>query len=399
MAQQKKLIFSNISILFKKKKFIFLMHLLFVLLIVFNIFNIVITQKEKYFSFNYNQSFASLHKTYYDSVYKNKHGSFIPDEVIYSYVSGALVRGESPILLNPEVPPLGTYIIGLSTIIFNNQHLIIIIFALLSLFLMFLIGRQVFGSDTLALLPPTLFSFEPIFKNQLVFTPLLDIIQLTFLLSIFYFFNKAIGNKKRFFLLIVIVNIFLGFFISTKFYGTGITVVFAILLPFVIHKEWKRFIYTIVAMPIAVVILYANYFVVILKGYSFIKFLGIQKWIFLYNEGHVMNFFTMWPLLLFNKWYLWYGKVKVISDSQWIISWPILTLTSLIFALISFVRRYLNRNLEILFFWMLSYLLFLSFSNASARYFVILIPVLYITSIYAIIEFVKSDFIRTKVKI
>ena len=367
-------------------------RIIFVILlavIVFNVGSTVWKLRSTYFSSNYNASFLSLQKIYYDSIYKNKHGGFVPDEVLYSYIGGALMKGKSPIFLNPEVPPLGTYIIGLSTVVFNNQYIVIVLFAALSLYLIYLVGLQIYSSRFLALIPPLLFSFEPIFKNQLVYAPLLDIIQLTFLLSIFYFFNKALHSKNNFLLYIVLVNIFFDCFISTKFFGTGITVAFAVLFPLAIHKEWRRLMTTLITMPIAVIILYANYLKVLIDGYPLNKFLGIQKWILIYNEGHLMKPFSIWPLLLFNKWYQSFGKQSVSSDPQWLISWPFITIISLITIVISFIKKISKREVEIMFFWIISYLLLMSFVDASTRYFVILIPILYMIALYGIIEFVK----------
>lgn len=372
-----------------KSLIIKVISIIFVGIIIFNVGNLVLGQKGKYFSSNYAVSYPSLQKIYYDSIYKDKHGGFVPDEILYSYIGGALVRGKSPIFLNPEVPPFGTYIIGLSTVVFNNQHIIMVIFAALSLFMMFMVGKQIYPSKLIALISPLLLSFEPIFKNQLIYTPLLDIIQLTILLTIFYLLNKSMQTKNKFLFYIVLVNIFLGFFISTKFFGTGVTVVVAILAPFFIHKEWKRFAMALLTMPIAVIILYANYFKVLIDGYPLNRFLGIQKWIFMYNKGHLMKPLSVWPLLFVNKWYLSYGKQLVSSDSQWLISWPIITVVSFIAALVHFLKRISKREVEPLFFWAASYLLLMSFVDASARYFVILIPVLYIIAVYGIVQLIN----------
>jgi len=383
MAQPEKLKFK-----IQNSKFLYKLTFISLIgIILLNVFSVVLQQKGKYFSANYQASFSSLGKIYYASIYKDKHGTWVPDEFLYSYIGGALVRGKSPILLNPEVPPFGTYLIGLSTAVFNNQHIIIVFFTLLSLYLMYLVGKQIYSSKFIALIPPLLFSFEPIFKNQLIYTPLLDIIQLTFLLAAFYFLNKASQTKNKFLFYIMLVNIFLGFFISTKFFGSGIPLVFAILATFSIHKEWKRLAITLLTMPIAIIILYANYLKVLIDGYPLNRFLGIQKWIFLYNSGHLMKAFSAWPLLFLNKWYL--SKQNVSSDPQWLISWPAVTTISLITTLVYFLKRLSKREIEPLLFWLVAYLFMISFIDANARYFVILIPILYITALYGIIGFVK----------
>src|ERR1035437_8290101 len=134
--------------------------IIFIGIIIFNVGNLVLEQKGKYFSSNYAASYPSLQKIYYDAIYNDKHGGFVPDEFLYSCIGGALMRGKSPIFLNPEVPPFGTYLIGLSTVVFNNQHIIMVIFAALSLFMMFMVGRQIYPSKLIALIPPLLLSLE-----------------------------------------------------------------------------------------------------------------------------------------------------------------------------------------------------------------------------------------------
>src|SRR5581483_11711693 len=73
-------------------------------LIIFNLASVIFLQRDKYLSSNYWQRFPSLKKAYYDSIYANKKGGFIPDEVLYSFNGGALIQGVSPILINPEIP-------------------------------------------------------------------------------------------------------------------------------------------------------------------------------------------------------------------------------------------------------------------------------------------------------
>ena len=217
-----------------------LILVVFLGVIFFNVGSVVWDQREKYLSSNYWQNFSGLEKVYYDSIYKNKNGIWLSDETLYSYIGGALIKGKSPIFLNPEVPPFGTYIIGLSVLVFNNQHLVILFFAVLDLYLMYLLGKQIYSSKITPIIPVALFSFEPIFKNQLIYTPLLDIIQLSFLLSIFYFFNKFILSKNNSIKYILIVNVLLGLFISTKFFGTGFAVILTILVTLLLHKEFKK---------------------------------------------------------------------------------------------------------------------------------------------------------------
>ncbi|OGH03167.1 MAG: hypothetical protein A2798_01925 [Candidatus Levybacteria bacterium RIFCSPHIGHO2_01_FULL_37_17] len=362
-----------------------LFKLILLAVIIFNVFSVIYSQREKFLASNYWQEFPKLKQIFYDSVYKNKDGEFISDTVVYSYAAGSLARGESPILENPEVPPFGKYLIALSIIIFNNPHIVIAVFAVLVLILMYFVGKQILDNTLLALIPPFIFSFEPMFKNQIIVTPLLDIMQAAFLLAIFYFFNKS-REKIQPILHTLLTVIFFGFFISTKFFGTGVSVVGALFLSLLIHKQWKLIKYYLLFLPISILILLLNYTRVLLDGYPLNRFFGIQKWVFLYNKGHVREPFSIWPLLLFNKWHT--GGI-VSSDPQWLITWPLATIISIVTLIVGFIKRIIKPQAEILIFWAVFYMVLMSLVDATARYFVILMPVLYIVATYGAIEVLK----------
>lgn len=368
-------------------KFIFALLLI---VIFFNVGSTVWNLRTKYFSSNYWQNFSSLEKVFLGSQYINKHPKgWIPDETVFSYAGGKLIQGTNPVLVIPDAPPLGKYIIGLSTVIFNNDSTFILLSAVLSLFFLYLLGLQIFSNKLLALLPPFFLSFEPIFKNQLIYTPLFDIFQLVFLLCIFIFFNKGISGEKSL-LYFFLANLFLGFFIATKFFITGITIVAAYYIVLFCIKDKKKIINLTITLPITLFVLLLSYARVFAFGYTINKFLGIQKWVFLYHKSYLILPLSVWPLLLFNKWYVWFGEKPVISDAQWSFTWPIVTMISIITIILYLFKKIpRNKNLEILMAWFVVYMLFLSVGQIFSRYFVILIPILYIISLYGITELIK----------
>lgn len=369
----------------RAEKINLLIQLLLISVIVTNVGSTVWNLRDKYLSSDYWQRFPSLKKAYYDSIYANKKGGFLPDETLYSFNGGALIQGTSPILVNPEIPPTGKYIVGLSALIFKNEHIVIPIAGILSLILIFLLGRQIFSTSLIALIPPSLLSFEPIFKNQFIFTPLLDIIHLVFLLLSFYFFNLAFRKKKSVFVFFLFTSLFFGLFISTKFFGIGISVFLAFVAVLVINKKFKRLKLFLISTPVSVLVLLFSYIRVLAIGYPLSKFFGIQKWVFWYNQGHLRLPFSVWPLLLLNKWFVSWST-SILSDPQWRITWPIITVLSLSTIVIYFLLKEIPRKIEaeVLMIWVLLYLIFLSFGDANARYFVILIPIMYLISVFGI---------------
>lgn len=352
-----------------------LLFILLLLVISANILIVVWQQKEKYLSFNYWEKFSGLEKVFLDSQYVNKNPiGWIPDETAFSYAGGKLILGTNPVLVVPDAPPLGKYLIGLSTILFNNENIVILITGVLCLFFLYLLSKQIFNSKIIAILPSVLFSFEPIFKNQLIYTPLMDLFQLLFLILIFYFFNKGFKNEKSNFKVILffaLSNLFLGFFISTKFFITGITIIASWYIVLLLNRQIKKILLITLTLPISIMVLLLSYIKVFAFGYTFNKFLGIQKWVYLYHKSFLILPLSLWPLLIANKWYVWFGDKPVISDSQWLFTWPIITIFSLLTVVLYLIKKVKReKNIEIIMTWVVFYLIFSSFGQVFSRYFV-----------------------------
>ncbi len=363
-----------------------ILFLFLVLVIVFNLSSIVFSHSANFLSQDFWKRFPSLKLTYLNSQYVNKHSKgWIPDETVNAYAGGAYIKGIPPILIAPDTPPFGRYLIGLSATLFNNENLIILLSAIISLIFLYLLGVQIFSNRTLALIAPALFSFEPIFKNQLIYTPLLDIIQLWEILGCFYFFNKGITSKKNTVVNFIIANVLLGFFISTKFFATGLTIIFSSIIVLFFLKNVKKLKVIFLMIPIAPIILLLSYVKVFSLGYSFKAFLGIQKWVFLYHKSQLILPFSIWPLLFLNKWYVWYGSKSVISDSQWQITWPIVGVITIITIALYFLKKIpQKKELNVLIVWTILYILFFSFGQITSRYLIIYLPILYLISIYGL---------------
>lgn len=357
-------------------------------IILFNVGTTIYGQHEKYFAQNYWQQLSVLKEYYLESQYVSKNPKgWIPDEIVNAYAGGEYVLGMSPILIAPDTPPLGRYIIGLSGIIFNNANIQNLFFVFGSLGMLYLVSKQVLRNRSLALLPSVFVSFEPFFLNQIIYTPLLDIMQLFFLLCAFYFFNKIFSEKKSIWVWLILANIFLGCFISTKFYATGVTIVAAWLGTLLLLKKIKELVMLLMTLPIAVLVLLGTYIRVLFDGYSIREFLGIQKYVLLYHKSQLIYPFSIWDLLLFNKWHVWFGDKPIISDDQWRLSWPVVTIVG--FASLVWVWfKKVPVTLIPLVLWALLYVLFFSVGQIASRYLVILIPVLYVLSIFVVKEMV-----------
>jgi len=362
-------------------------------LILFSIGSTVYFHSSSYVAFNYWERFPALKSSYLNSQYVNKHPKgWIPDEAVNAYAGGEYIKGLSPVLIAPDTPPLGRYLIGLSAVVFDNENIIILIAGCFSFFFMYLLGEQIFHNTMISLIALLLVSLEPIIKNQFVYVPLLDIMQLAFLLGSFYYFNKGIKFTKKMIIYFLLATVFLGCFISTKFFATGITIVLAWYIVLLLHKKWYAIKWLTALLPISIIVLFLTYSRVFsFKSYTLFSFLGIQKYIYLYHKSQFILPFSIWPLLLFNHWYTWWGNIPVISDPQWQFTWPIVTILSFVTLVLYILRKIPHElSIEVCMVWAVCYVLFLSVGQITSRYLIILLPILYLISIYGIISVVKK---------
>ncbi len=363
-----------------KKLFI----LVLISFIFWNLGHVIFLHRSAYLSTDYWQGFSQLRQTYLDSQYVNKHPKgWVPDEVVNSYAGGAYIRGVAPYLIAPDTPPLGRYLIGISAVVFHNANIVILLSMLISLYILYVIGEQIYQSKIIALCVVAMVTSEPIILNQLIFSPLLDIIQLVFLLSCFYYFNLALTKHTLFYFFIS--NIFLGCFMATKFFATGATIIISMMIILFIHRYGKKILLYIGTLPISFIVLLATYVRAFVYGYSLKQIIGIQKWVFLYHKSQLILPFSIWPLLLFNRWYVWFGSKPIITDPQWRITWPMITIMTGITILL-YVLRKIPRKIEIEIYmaWVVSYIFFFSFGQISSRYLVIYIPILYLIATYGL---------------
>lgn len=366
------------------------LKILFLAIIFLNLTSVVWKNNDKYFIFDYWKRYPSLEYIYKNSQYVTKAPiGWVPDEFVNAYAGGAVIKGLSPILVIADQPPLGKYLIGLSALIFNNENIIILSSGIISLIFLFLIGRQIYFHKILAFLPVVALSFEPLFRNQFQFVPLLDIVQLMFFLPCLYFFNKGLAekNKKQFFYF-CLSSIFLGCFISTKFFITGLTVMIAFYLVLISQRKWKAIIPLITSNIFVLLVLMLSYLKVFLDGEGMKRFFGIQKWIFLYHKSQLILPLTIWPLILFNQWHVWWGDKPILSDPQWQITWPIVFLLSLLTIVLYFLGKMPKKaEFEVFAFWTICYLLFFSFGQITSRYLIIYLPILYLITLFGLENF------------
>lgn len=321
--------------------------------------------------------YQTFKMVYEGSQYMQAAGGLVPDEAIYSYAAGYYLYGGSPILVNPEHPPLGKYLLSLSIALFQNTFTFLYLFFLMTLLGFFLVAKQVLGDLNWSLAVLAIFLFDNMLINQLRYVPLLDIFHLCFIIFSFYFFMRWITEKKDRY--IIVASLCLGFVASIKFFITAVVIVCSWILFLIMTKRAKKIPITLINIVLMTyVVLLLSYSRILVEQFDFLKVLRIQKWILWYQQSKIMSFFSIWPLIFVNRWQTWWGDYSIIKDDQWRVTWPLLFIGGFL-TLFSFLRAERKEtSLQILLYWFVAYSIFITFSQASSRYLIPILPFLYI---------------------
>ena len=368
-----------------KQKFL---AFLLLFLIVFPISRIV-WQKYDYYSSPFN---LELIKTSYENsqYVKEEAAGSLPDEFLFTYAGWYYINGGNPILVNPENPPLGKYIIGFSIKLFNNEKFPSLIFGFLSLFSLFLLSQLFLKKTWLALIPVVIFSQEKLFQEQFLYMPLFELFALTFLNFAFYFFIKAQKDNRYF----LAASIFLGALWATRpWMATAPLIGCWLIYSLFFKKKLNKFLSWLISLPIAVAVLLLAYSKLFLEGWSIYKILSIQKWILWYHQSRLIKFGSIWPFIFLKRWYVWWGEDPYLPIVQWNVFWPIFTTIALVFSVLVILKMFglkdkwlknfeFDKKIIILCLWVVFYLVFLSIGNINSRYVFYLLPFCYLLGIY-----------------
>jgi hypothetical protein len=344
---------------------------------------VIYTQREKFFSHNYMTSFDIYKNKYYNSQYTKKNPKYIiSDSALESFAGGVFLKGLNPILITHDHPPLGRYLVAISILLFNNQHIVILPCLFFSLIGLYFIARVVLKNIFIALIPVAVFANEPLFLEKIRITPLLEPLQLPFIIFSIYFFMKGM-KSKRYLYWFMGTAVMLGFVISIRFFVTGFALIFCMIVSIIFFtKPFKMRLVTFLAtLPITCVVLLLSYTRTMMDGYSVRQIIGIQKYILAYHKSKFILPFSFWDLLLFNRWHTWWGNWEISSDPKWMLLWPISMVLSIIAIILGVIKKIALINEEkFILTWILIYSIMLSTGYTSTNYFLPLIPFLYIIS-------------------
>jgi hypothetical protein len=301
----------------------------------------------------------------------------VGDSGLYMYEGYRLINGGDPSESNAEAPPLGKYLIGAVTSITGNAEIYGYITTLSTVSMFFILSILLFKSFPMAVSLTLLFATDPLITSQYT-AVMLDSLQLLFLLLFFFF---LLLTKKNTWVLMG-TGICLGFYSQTKL---------PILTPFLfalgLINFWKlgylnKIPFFILATIVGYILPYIPYF---MMHHSFFDWVKLQKWVIsFYGQSQLKaNIGSVLTTLLANHYQDLFSR-NFVTSSQWSLTWP-LTIILGIIGMMIVVRKKIDwqtEKISPLIFFIVSSIGVYLFLPFWTRYLIIIIPFLYMISIY-----------------
>ncbi len=346
-------------------------------------------QHKDTYALDYWTRYESLKEMFGASQYSMKEWKYwLPDETVYAYAGGAYLKGANPTLVESTQPPLGKYLIGLSIFLTGNENIIVSVFFALLFFGIYILIWMMTKNSPVALLGVFVALHEPLFMDQLTYTPLLDMFHITFILYAIIFASYAIQKSKP--MCIVLSFLFLTASMMTKVWVMGFVYMVAITL-YIVLKKPKYYGYIIFGGIVLFFGTLAAYSRLLFDKYSVMEILKVQKWLYWYHNSKMNRFGTIWPLIFLNKWYVWWGNSPVIKDAHWSLTWPVVVgsgIVSSIYTVWSMIKK-TEPALQISAIAIITYAVFMSLGQANARYLLPFLPICYSMMIWAAFSVAK----------
>ncbi|MDP3888513.1 MAG: glycosyltransferase family 39 protein [bacterium] len=306
----------------------------------------------------------------------------IGDADLYAYAGWRQINGDDPTKINPEMPPLGKYFLGLSILIFNNQNLPSLFFGLVLLMLTYLISKAVLGEGWLKFVPVFLLSYDTLFRENLSIS-MLDMPLAAFTALAFYFLILAQKKPRLYFL----AAASLGAVASTKMYLAGFALtgaVFAYLLIISFLFRRKNVLWFLISIPAFLLVYFGSYSIYFLKGHNLLDFKYLHFWVRHFARVDVTNYpqFEIFRILLLGRWKTWWGGSGIVSANVWNPLWTAGLLVAFFVAYFGLKEK--KHNVLLLIVWIFSYLAMYSVGVPYPRYLLPILPAIYIILIFGV---------------
>lgn len=328
--------------------------------------------KPRIFSYKFDKSIIKQYLCSQDIPYEPPcKRIFLSDGDIHIAASYLYITGSDPTEFNFQHTPFIKYLYGLTILITNNPFLLEVILGIIYLLLTYLISLKVFKSNLIAEVSTLLLSIDPLLlsiTNEIS----LELGQACLLLIYIYW---SLYRKDN----IIIQGIILGLFASAKFWGAVPFFMMFIYGYKIIKKEFnfKNFLLHLIIGFITYSLTYLKTFINHQGAFNiiFYQFKLLKYWL-----NHSISNIPFASIMLFmTGWYKsWWNNKGFLYSSTWSILWPLTIYTSLIKIFNHYKSRKLDQSLLIALI-PVAYLFYLGAQAPFSRYFILILPFLYMT--------------------
>lgn len=330
--------------------------------------------KRNIFSFQFDKRLLDRYFVSQDIPHEVKGRLFLSDGEIYMATGYLYATGSDPTQFNFEHPPLIKYLFGLSIKLFDNPYYVQIVFGILFIFFTYFLGLKIFKRRLIPSLACLLILIDPLFLD-VSSQPLLDLGQSVFMLAYTFTIFYLPSN-------FILQGITLALFAGTKFWVTPLFFVFL----YAAYNYYKKkfnlkifFLHLFVAF-VVYSFLYLKTFIDREGNFNIVFFmLKVLKYRLVHNTS---SFFGS-SILLFTTGFFksWWGNRDFMIGNIWFFLWPVSLVVGTIQGFISVLKKKITiQNLIAL--TPLLYLIFLGVQAPFPRYFLTILPFLYLTLAY-----------------
>lgn len=340
----------------------FLVSLYLIILIIF---------KHQVFTYKFDPTLVERYFCSQDMPYEPPCKRVILSDNDTYLASGYLyAKGNDPTSYDMQPPPLIKYLFGYSILVFNNPYIVQIGLGILFLCLTYLLGLKSFKTSEISLLACFFLIIDPLFLN-LTTTALLDLGQGAFLLL---YFISVVFYRKHF----IAQGVFLGLLFASKFWAGSLFFVLMLMIYLLYKRQFdlKKYLIHLIVAFIVFSLMYVKTFVDKAGHFNIILFeLKAMKYYISHGTASVFGS----SLLLFLTGYVktWWGSGEITRTDTWSIFWVI----GLIVSSVCAIREALKRRIDVRFLMgslPFLYLIYLGVQAPFARYFILILPFIYL---------------------
>ncbi len=312
----------------------------------------------------------------------------IGDDYLFAFAGYYMtVQGGDPTKIDFENPPLGKYLIGLSILIFGNEWVISLIYAILFLIFIYKLAMALFKENIVASLAVFLVSIEGLFLRTMTIS-LLDLPEALFMLIGFYFYTLALKGKKLYYFGMAF---FLGCAFATKFFPAMIFITAILIIGTYINKKRDTLLVmlSLLLIPLIYLASYTMYFV---YGHTLADFIRFQKWAIVWRTGNPWVYGNIFLTVLIGKYRSWWDNSWVVNN-EWGLLQPIIFIFGMLGILFIKIKDRVKMLPYAAMVWV--YFIYLAvLTTGVMKYIYPVLPIMVIFTANAMIRLIKQ--IRTK---